>query len=358
MITRTLKLKLTKAQEATIMGWLWNLTGVYNYAIRKIELDGIDKHYYSKHRFQNLLADHSKTLGIPAHVLQGTLLQAHTAWARCFKRLSGKPKLKGARNRLSSIPFPDPIKTPRDSNRILLPGLGLIKFHKQTLPLASIKCARLVHRASGWYLALVLDTDHTFKVKRTKKMVGIDPGFKTLLTLSDGTKFENPRELTSGAKRLTQAQKGNHKHLTGRLYERQKNRRNDRNHKISRKLVENYATICYSDDSFKGLQKKFGKSIGEVALGNLIGMLEYKSRIGGRHLVPVNSRYTTMTCHSCGALNGPRGLNGLKVRQWRCACGSVNDRDVNAALNVLSAGAGAAHDRVKRGFDLQESTGI
>ena len=75
-------------------------------------------------------------------------------------------------------------------------------------------------------------------------------------------------------------------------------------------------------------------------------------------LIPVNSKYTTMTCHSCGALNGPRGLSGLKVRQWQCDCGVVNDRDTNAALNVLSAGAGAAHDRVKRGFDLQESTGI
>ena len=94
------------------------------------------------------------------------------------------------------------------------------------------------------------------------------------------------------------------------------------------------------------MQRKFGKSIGEAALGNLIGMLDYKCRIGGRSLIPVNSKYTTMTCSNCGAINGPKGLGGLKVRRWTCACGSVHDRDVNAACNVLSAGAGAAHERV------------
>lgn len=39
MIIRTLKLKLNKSQESKINEWLWNLTGVYNFAIRKIELD-------------------------------------------------------------------------------------------------------------------------------------------------------------------------------------------------------------------------------------------------------------------------------------------------------------------------------
>jgi IS605 OrfB family transposase len=181
---------------------------------------------------------------------------------------------------------------------------------------------------------------------QTDKAVGIDPGFHTLLALSDGTKIKNPRELRKSAKRLAQAQRGHRKQLAARLQERQKNRRSDRNHKISRKLVENYATICYSDDNFKKMARRFGKSISEAALGNLIGMLSYKGRTGGRTLIPVKSNFTTMTCSTCGNLTGPKGLSGLAVRSWRCsACGADHDRDTNSAKVVLKTGLGISLGR-------------
>jgi transposase len=324
---------------------LWNLTGVYNWAIKKIEHDKTDDIYHSQMSFQNLLADHSKKLEIPSHVIQGTLRQAYDAWQRCFKKLSKKPHLKGMRNKLNSIPFPDALKKPKE-NRIGILGLGKVRYHKQEIPDAVIKCGRIIKKASGWYLYLWLDTDHKFPVKDTDKSVGIDPGFKTLLTLSDGTKFENPRELRKGARRLAQAQRAHDKRLSARLLERQANRRNDRNHKISRNLVENYATIFYSDDNFKGMAKRFGKSVAEASLGDLIGKLNYKCRVGGRRLEGKNSKHTTMTCSTCGALTGPTGLSGLAVRQWVCCvCGTHHDRDSNSAVNILNVGLGISHER-------------
>jgi len=331
-------------QEASLHQWLWHLTGVYNWAVKKIEHDAEDGIYYSQKTFQNLLAEHSNRMEIPSHTLQGTLTQAYTAWQRCFKKQAKKPRLKGKRNKLNSIPFPDPIKPPK-GNRISIPAIGSIRFHKQDLPEAKIKCGRIVKRASGWYLCLWLDTEHKFPVKQTEAAVGIDPGFKTLLTLSDGKKFENPRELRKGATRLAQAQRAHNKKLTARLLEKQANRRNDRNHKISRYLVENYKTIYFSNDNFKAMARKFGKSVTEAGLNQLIGMTTYKCRTGGREIKPVNSFRTTMTCWKCRALTGPTGLDELAVRQWDCACGAHHDRDVNAAMNVLLAGAGAAHER-------------
>ena len=345
MIVRTLKLKLTKNQEAQLDQWLWNLTGLYNWAIKKIEHDAHDGVYHSPFDFQNLTVGHSKIMEIPSHILQGTTNQAYNAWKRCFKKLAKKPHLKGSRNKLSSIPFPDPIKPP-NNNKISLPGIGKVRYHKQDLPLAKIKCGRVVKRASGWYLCIFLDTDHVFSVKQTDKTVGIDPGFDTLLTLSDGTKIENPRELRKGALRLAQAQRGHDKHLTARLQERQANRRNNRNHKLSRWLVENYATICFSDDNFKAMARHFGKSTSEAALGNLISMLTYKCRTGGRQLILVNSRNTTMTCSNCKSLTGPTGLDGLTVRHWVCSnCGLEWDRDYNSSLNILNAGVGTTLKR-------------
>jgi transposase len=340
VIARILKLKFTKSQESTLDTWLWNLTGVWNWAIKKIENDAKDGIFHSGFDFVNLIAGHSTRMEIPSHTLQGTLKQAHDAWGKRFKKQAKKPRLKGKRNKLNSIPFPDPLRAPKD-NRIAIPGLGKVRYFKQDLPDAKIKCGRILKKASGWYLALWFDTAHKFPVKDTDKAVGIDPGFSTLLTLSDGTKIENPRELTKGAERYAQAQRGNRKQLASRLQEKQANRRNDRNHKVSRWLVENYKTIYYSDDSFKGIAKKFGKSVAEASLGSLTRMITYKGSNCGRRIIPVSSINTTKTCSTCGALTGPTGLAGLSVRNWGCsACGAVHDRDVNSAMVVLNSGLG------------------
>jgi len=342
MIIRQLKLKLNKHQENQLNQWLWNLTGVYNWAIKKIENDAKDHIYYTPKGFQNLLSNHSKTLDIPSHVLQGVLVQAYTAWQRCFKKVTKKPRLKGKRNKFNSIPFPDPIK-PAQDYKIGIPGVGKLRFYKQEIPAGKVKCGRIIKRSSGWYLCLWIDIVHTFPVKDTDAAVGIDPGFSTLLTLSDGTKIDNPRELRIGEQRSKQALRGRRYKLVGRLQEKQANRRSDRNHKLSRKLIENYNTIYYSDDNFRGLARTHGKSVSEAGLGQLIGMLNYKGRTGGRNIVPVNSKFTTMTCSSCEALTGPSGWRGLAVRDWGCcACGAHHDRDINAAMVVLKTGAGAA----------------
>jgi putative transposase len=112
MIQRQLKLRLKTSQAQQLDIWLFQLTGVWNWAIRKIEQDAKGGIYYSQKAFHKLLADHGKKLGIPSHTLQGLLDTAWLAWQRCYKKLAKKPKLKGKRNRLSSIPFPDAFKLP------------------------------------------------------------------------------------------------------------------------------------------------------------------------------------------------------------------------------------------------------
>jgi hypothetical protein len=64
MIQRQLKLRLNASQEHQLQIWLFQLTGVWNWAIRKIEQDAKDGIYYSQKGFHNLLANHGKKLGI------------------------------------------------------------------------------------------------------------------------------------------------------------------------------------------------------------------------------------------------------------------------------------------------------
>src|ERR1700728_578966 len=110
MIQVQVKLRLTEVQERKLLRWMLHLTGVWNWAIRKIELtarDGVRlyeehwvKGYFSQFDFQNLLAWHNKRMGMPSHVIGAVLRDSWTSWDRCFKKISKKPRLKGLRNRM------------------------------------------------------------------------------------------------------------------------------------------------------------------------------------------------------------------------------------------------------------------
>jgi putative transposase len=346
MLQYQLKLRPCRAQEQTCDQWLYHLASVYNFAVRKIELNAKDKIYFSKNDFQNILANHGAKLGIPSHTIQGVLCTVFDAWKRCFKKIGGKPRLKGMRNKLTSIPFPDPIKAPK-GNRITLPGLGSVRFHKQEIPEGKIKCGRLVKRASGWYLCLFIDAQPKVIERLAFGQIGIDPGFSHLLTTSDGEVIEHPRELEAAAQRLAQAQRGHDKKLAARIQERIANRKKDRNHKITTKLVSENALIVWSKDNHRGIAKRFGKSVSSSAHAQIRQQLSYKMPISGGTFIETASKDSTKTCNECGKPTGPTGLAGLSVRQWRCsACGADHDRDVNAARNTLFAGAGCAHEEL------------
>jgi putative transposase len=343
MIVRELKLKLLKSQEDMLNEWLWILTGAYNWAIRKIELDNKDKIYQGQFGLHYLIKGHNNKINIPCHTLQDTLTMAYKSWKRYYECTSKRPKLKGRRNKMRSIGFPDAISRSRlFNNKILITKrLGYIKYHKQALPEGKIKQARIIKRASGWYCQLTIDTKHTFKVKKTDKSVGIDTGFKKLLTLSDGVTFENQRYFIKLQERLGQAQRAGNNKLVGRINERIANARKDWNHKVSRKIVEDYKNIYITNDNLIGIKNRFGKSINDAGIGQLRKFIAYKSDNHNRHVAFVDSKFTTMTCGHCGARTGPTGLSKLKVRTWECGeCGSLLDRDINAANVILKFGLG------------------
>jgi putative transposase len=78
------------------------------------------------------------------------------------------------------------------------------------------------------------------------------------------------------------------------------------------------------------------KSVLDSGWGMLKTFLDYKSQQAARMFEVVNERNTSITCSACGAVSGPRGVNGLTVRAWICRdCGESHDRDVNAARNIL-----------------------
>jgi putative transposase len=78
------------------------------------------------------------------------------------------------------------------------------------------------------------------------------------------------------------------------------------------------------------------RAISDASWRELRGMLEYKCRWYGRALVVLDRWYpSSKVCSTCKAVRDTLSLN---VRDWTCPCGSVHDRDVNAAVNIRAAG--------------------
>lgn len=88
------------------------------------------------------------------------------------------------------------------------------------------------------------------------------------------------------------------------------------------------------------------KSVSDASWADFKTMLAYKAIALGVDFKEVNESFSTVTCSSCLKRTGPSGLSGLGVREWACsACGSIHERDVNAATNILRIG----HDTLIKG---------
>ncbi len=113
--------------------------------------------------------------------------------------------------------------------------------------------------------------------------------------------------------------------------------RREFHHQLSTRLISENQGIAVEDLSVAGLARtRLAKSIRDAGWASFISTLEYKAQRYGRTLVKIGRfEPTSQTCSTCGVKDGPKPLH---VREWTCrACGTVHDRDHNAAINVKVA---------------------
>ena len=82
---------------------------------------------------------------------------------------------------------------------------------------------------------------------------------------------------------------------------------------------------------------KLARSLQELSIYRFFQILEYKANWYGREVVKVGQYFpSSKLCNQCGTKNETLKLHN---REWTCSnCGSVNDRDLNAARNILEEG--------------------
>jgi len=187
-----------------------------------------------------------------------------------------------------------------------------------------------------WYLCLPVKMEAEETVA-PYEAVAIDLGLKDIAVTNDGERLLAGRWTVKYADKLASAQRRGHKRQAKRIHRKAARCRADALHKFSTSIVDRYQNIVVGDvSSLKLARTRMAKSVLDSGWGMLKGFLEYKSQQAARSFEVVSERYTSVTCSTCGALSGPRGVNGLIVRSWVCGdCGESHDRDVNAARNIL-----------------------
>ena len=169
--------------------------------------------------------------------------------------------------------------------------------------------------------------------------------------MSTGARIKAPQLFRKSEAVLATAQRAKKTKRAKAIHAKIRNRRKDFLHKESARLTKEYGLIVIGDVSPSKLAKtRMAKSVLDAGWADFKRMLSYKSIRNGGSTLEVSEAYSSQTCSDCGVIGGPKGIAGLGIREWTCDCGTVHDRDVNAARNILRLGletlvAGAAQMR-------------
>lgn len=273
------------------------------------------------------------------------------------------PKFKSKHKSKQSyrVPYNSSNANVLDNKHIKLPKLGRVKTKRFDMPeVYKIFNITVERTNTGKYYASICIETEVQQLPKTGKQVGFDLGLIDLLIGSDGTRYERPkfayafkdklaeeqRKLSKMRTKLERADANldecknyqKQKHKVAKLHEHITNCAKDFNHKLSRKLVEEYDLLAFEDLNISGLIKNhnLAYSISDVRWSQLLNFIQYKCQWYGKEFKQVDRFYaSSKICSECGAYHRDI-VNSLSVREWTCPdCGAHHDRDINAAKNIL-----------------------
>lgn len=285
--------------------------------------------------------------------LQQTLRHLQTAFTNFFAKRAKYPRFKSRKKSRKSAEYTTSGFRYRDGQLTLAKmAQPLAIVWSRPLPEGALPSTVTVSQdaAGRWFVSLLCEDPGVKALPETPSVVGIDAGLDHLVTLSTGEKVTNPRHERADRARLARAQrelsrkdKGSNNRAKARIkvarvHARIADRRRDLLHKLSTRLVRENQTIVIEDLTVRNMVKNhtLARAISDASWSELRNMLEYKADWYGRTVIAVDRWFpSSKICSDCGVLQDKMPLN---IREWTCLCGSVHDRDVNAARNILAAG--------------------
>jgi putative transposase len=257
----------------------------------------------------------------------------------------GFPKFKSRKRGYGSFYLSND-KFTVDGSWLRVPKLGWVNMTEVLRFAGKIMSARISERAGYWFVSIQVQLPEPEQTA-PERVIGVDLGVKALAVDSDGEVFENQKHLAAAQKKLrrlsrwlARKQKGSNnwhkaKRKLARLHLRIANLRADATHKLTTRLAQKAGIIALETLNVVGMLKnrKLARAIADAAFSEMVRQLGYKAQQVVR-LAPFYP--SSKTCNECGHLNPDLTLAD---RVWVCpACGTVLERDVNAARNIRDEG--------------------
>ena len=340
--TKTLRVRVKDNHAAQLRRMAQSVNTVWNYvnelSERAIRERGL---FLSAFDLQKYVQGANKELGLHSHTPLMVCKEYATRRKQYKRRRLAWRKSHGARRSLGWVPINTGMAKSKNG-AVYHAGTYFKVWDSWGLENYNFRSASFSEDARGrWYFNVVVE----FKAEASTgaSAVGIDLGCKDAATVSDGTK-ETGRWYRGIEADLAVAQRARKRKRVAAIHAKAANRRKDAMHKLSRTLVDANAAIFVGNVSSKTMsQTRNAKSALDAGWGLLKAMLSYKCNHAGVVFEEVNEAFTPQRCSCCGNIpaSSPKGMGALGMREWVCdQCGSVHDRDVNAARNILALGHG------------------
>jgi putative transposase len=320
---------------------------------------------------------------VDANALQQSRIRLQNAHENYYNSLSGKrkgrkigpPKFKSKHNGHQSYKTTNSnnnVKIDFDVKKVKLPKIGWIKFRDPRIFSSNIRSVTVSRDPSHrFYISILIDKSVPQEKVPVQKVLGIDMSLEHLSVDSNWTKTDYPRFFRKHEKKLareqrilSRRQKGSKTQKASKRYLKQKlkvakihahiaDSRRDFLQKLSTQITNEYDAVCIETLDMKAMAQSLnlGKSVNDVGWGEFSRILEYKCLWKGKHFVDIDKWFpSSKLCSECGFKN--KALT-LKDRAWVCPkCGTVHDRDCNAAVNIRTEGIRILEERLGHKLNL------
>ena len=290
------------------------------------------------------------------------------AFTRFFKHQSVFPNFK--KKGKSDVKMYFVKNNPKDCrcerHRMNIPSLGWVRMkEKGYVPTTKdgyvIKSGHVSIKADRYYVSVLIEIPNNKTADNSNEGIGIDLGLKNFAIVSNGKTYKNInksaklkklekqliREQRSLSRKYENIKKGEstqraniqkQKLKVQKLHHKIDDIRTDYINKTIAEMVKtkpSYITI--EDLNVSGMMKNkhLSKAVASQKFYEFRTKLQAKCKENGIELRVVDRWYpSSKTCHCCGAIRKDLKLSD---RIFQCACGYIEDRDFNAALNLRDA---------------------
>ena len=246
---------------------------------------------------------------------------------------------------------PDTVRV--DGKAVKLPKIGSVAMVESLRFPGSIREVTVNRTAGTWFACFSIEDGQDTPPVKAGPTIGVDVGLGVLAVCSDGQRIENPKALASATRRLRQIDKAiarsrnvhgrnQHSNRRERLYAKRRrlharvvNVRNDNHHKASTAIAKSAGRVVLESLNVAGMlrNRRLARAIADAGMSGFLAKLQYKCLWYGAEFVKADPFFpSSKLCAHCSWKNEALTLSN---RCWWCGdCGTLNERDANAALNL------------------------